>query len=113
MVTASVFLVGAWKGAVSIELSTDQAIHLTKCFNSEARPSGLDEDVRDAIGELANMIGGNLKATLPRGTHLSVPSVVLGTDYNMRLCGVAEITSFGFSTEWGPFSVRVNHLIQA
>jgi CheY-specific phosphatase CheX len=112
ILTGSVFFVGAWKGGVSIEMGVSQAIHLTKCLNSSASPSGVDDDVRDAIGELANMIGGNLKASLPSGAHLSVPSVVRGTDYNMRMCGVAEITSFGFSTEWGPFWVRVIHVIQ-
>jgi chemotaxis protein CheX len=112
IVTGSVFLAGSWKGGVSIEMDIGHAIHLTKCLNSSAHPYGFDDDVRDAIGELANMIGGNVKASLPSGAHLSVPSVVRGTDYSMRMCGVAEITSFGFSTKWGPFWVRVVHVIQ-
>jgi len=111
-ITASVFLVGSCRGGVSIEMGVSQAVHLTRCLNSTAQPSGLDDDVRDAMGELANMIGGNLKASLPSGAHLSIPSVVRGTDYKLRMCGVAEITSFGFSTDWGPFWVRVTHVIQ-
>ncbi len=112
IVTGSVFIAGSWKGGVSIEMDIGHAIQLTKCLNSSARPDGFDDDVRDAIGELANMIGGNVKASLPGGGHLSVPSVVRGPGYSMRMRGVAEITSFGFSTKWGPFWVRVIHVVQ-
>ncbi len=112
ILTGSVFFVGGWNGGVSIEMGLSQAIRLTRCLNTAASPSGFDDDVRDAIGELANMVGGNLKASLPSGTHLSVPAVVRGTDYKLRMCGVAEITAFGFSTDWGPFWVRVVHVIE-
>jgi hypothetical protein len=34
-----------------------------------------DDDVRDAVGELVNVIGGNLKALLPGDTAISTPLV--------------------------------------
>jgi CheY-specific phosphatase CheX len=34
-----------------------------------------DDDVADAVGELANVLGGNLKALLPEGSTLTLPSV--------------------------------------
>jgi chemotaxis protein CheX len=40
-----------------------------------------DADVSDAIGELANVLGGNLKALLPEGSTLSLPTVRLGVAY--------------------------------
>jgi len=43
-----------------------------------------DEDVRDALGELANMLAGNLKSVLPSGVVLSMPSVIEGSDYSLR-----------------------------
>jgi chemotaxis protein CheX len=112
-ITASVFFAGEWRGAVSIEMGIGQAMEITRKFNPEARPSGLDDDVRDAIGELANMVGGNLKASLPSGTHMSIPSVVRGTDYKVRMCGVAESTSFGFSTAHGPFWVHTTRILSS
>ena len=33
------------------------------------------EDVQDALGEVANVVGGNLKALLPEGSTLSLPVV--------------------------------------
>ncbi|MCU0705946.1 MAG: chemotaxis protein CheX, partial [Fimbriiglobus sp.] len=35
-------------------------------------------ELADALGELANMVGGNLKALLPDGCRLSLPSVEPG-----------------------------------
>jgi chemotaxis protein CheX len=49
-------------------------------------PEEVNDDVRDTMGELANMLGGNLKSLLPRGVVLSMPSVVAG-DYSLRVCG--------------------------
>ena len=37
-----------------------------------------DDDMADAMGELANILGGNLKALLPEGSTLTLPSVVEG-----------------------------------
>jgi CheY-specific phosphatase CheX len=111
-ITASVFLAGEWRGAVSIEMGMGQAIEITAQLNPESSPAGLDDDVRDAIGEVANMIGGNLKASLPGGTHMSMPTVVRGTDYKVRMCGLAESASFGFSTAYGPFWVHITHVLE-
>ena len=35
------------------------------------------DDLTDVLGELANIVGGNVKAMLPTGAFLSLPQVVL------------------------------------
>ncbi len=47
-----------------------------------------DEDLRDALGELTNMVGGNLKTLLPGSEFISLPTVIEGSDY-----GVARLDS--------------------
>ncbi|HVD28484.1 MAG TPA: chemotaxis protein CheX [Mycobacteriales bacterium] len=37
-----------------------------------------DDEVADALGELTNMIGGNLKSLLPGPSRLSMPAVTVG-----------------------------------
>lgn len=49
-------------------------------FGSDAEAC-TDEEISDAIGEIANMVGGNLKSTLDADASLSLPSVVKGTGY--------------------------------
>jgi CheY-specific phosphatase CheX len=69
-------------------------------------PPAVDDVVRDVLGELANMIGGNLKCILNHGTRLSMPSVVDG-DYTLRVCGAASQERLAFSCDEGVFRVSV------
>jgi chemotaxis protein CheX len=85
--TAAVQLAGDWNGALLLECDRGQACRFAGRFLSMDPPSTVDDDVRDVLGELANMIGGNLKGALTPGVRLSVPSVVDGGDYGVRICG--------------------------
>jgi chemotaxis protein CheX len=85
--TGAVYLAGSWRGAVLLECDHDLAYYFTKRLMGVPLPEEVDDDVRDTIGELANMLGGNLKSVLPRGVVLSMPSVVEGGDYSLRVCG--------------------------
>jgi hypothetical protein len=53
------------------------------------------------------MIGGNLKAMLPRGVALSMPSVVEGSDYSLRVCGGNNFSRTTFSSELGEFRITL------
>jgi chemotaxis protein CheX len=75
---ALVHVTGSWNGAVALETTSTQACNFAGAFLSLPAPDSVDGDVRDVIGELANMIGGNLKSTLAHGTSLSSPSVADG-----------------------------------
>ena len=85
--TGAVYLAGAWRGAVLLECDRGQACYFTNRLMAIPLPEKLNDDVRDTMGELANMLAGNLKSVLPRGVVLSMPSVVEGSDYSLRLCG--------------------------
>ena len=85
--TGAVYLAGAWKGAVLLECDPRQACQFTNCLMGLPLPEEVNDDVRNTMGELANMLGGNLKSLLPRGVVLSMPSVVAGGDYSLRVCG--------------------------
>ena len=67
----------------------------------------VDDDVRDVLGELANMIGGNLKSVLSRGIQLSMPSVVDGSNYSLRICGAEVRALLSFQCAEGIIWIRV------
>ena len=95
--TGAVYLAGAWRGAVLLECDRDQAYQFTNRLMAIPLPAEVNDDVRDTMGELANMLGGNLKSVLPHGVVLSMPSVVEGGDYSLRVCGgnaVVERTAY-------------------
>ena len=105
--TAAVYLVGGWNGAVLLECDREQACRFAGYFLSIDPPETVDDVVRDVLGELANMIGGNLKCVLTRGIRLSMPSIVDGNDYSLRVCGAEVCERLAFRCAEGPFWVTV------
>ena len=85
-VTSCVQIDGAWQGAVVLQCPLTLARTLTAAmFQADTAPE-LDE-VHDALGELANMLGGNVKALLPGPSRISLPAVAVGSDYQMSVVG--------------------------
>jgi chemotaxis protein CheX len=96
MVTAIVYFAGSWHGAVLLEVTRRQASRFAHLLMSIAPPATVDDDVRDALGELANMLAGNLKSVLPGGAVLSMPSVIDGSDYSLQICGNRRVEQMPF-----------------
>jgi chemotaxis protein CheX len=105
--TAAVHLTGDWNGAVLVECDRRQACRFAGRFLSIEPPETMDDVVRDVLGELANMIGGNLKCVLTRGIRLSMPSVVDGSDYSMRICGADVRERLAFQCAEGLFWITI------
>lgn len=106
-ITAAVHLAGDWSGAVLVECNRDQACRFAGRFLSIDPPESVDDVVRDVLGELANMIGGNLKCALARGIRLSMPAVVDGSDYARRICGADIRQRLAFRCAEGQFWVII------
>lgn len=69
-------VVGPWTGCVVLTTGRQTAADLTRALLGETAPELLDyEDVADAFGEIANVVGGNVKAALPGPSGLSLPDV--------------------------------------
>jgi chemotaxis protein CheX len=102
-----VFFAGAWKGAVQVELESSLAYQITAHLMAVPPPDRDDSDVRDAIGEVANMIAGNLKSTLPPDTVMSMPAVVAGSDFALTVIGSNQSTRMAFATPNGRFTVTL------
>ena len=105
--TAAVHMAGDWNGAVLLECDRRQACQFAGRFLSTEPPESVDDVVRDVLGELVNMIGGNMKCVLTRGIQLSMPSVVDGSDYSLRVCGAKVRERLAFQCAEGPFWVMV------
>jgi chemotaxis protein CheX len=55
-----------------------------------------DDEVRDALGEMANMIGGNVKGLLDADSLLSLPTVAEGHDYRVVVPGGGVVNSLNY-----------------
>ena len=75
-VSAWVDVVGPWTGTVVLSTGKETAEDLCRALLGPAAPPVIeDEDVADAFGEIANVVGGNVKAVLPGPSALSLPEV--------------------------------------
>ena len=105
--TSVVQLTGEWNGAVLLECSKRQACQFAGRILCMDPPDAVDDDVRDVLGELANMIGGNMKAGMPATVRLSMPTVMDGGDFELRFCGSQVRERLSFECADGHFWVTV------
>jgi chemotaxis protein CheX len=91
-VVALVGVAGSWTGTGHMSCTPHFAQRLAGALLM-AEYSSVDEDVLDAVAEVANMIIGNVKTILeeklgPLG--LTVPTVIFGRNYHTRSAGVKD-----------------------
>jgi chemotaxis protein CheX len=108
VVSACVRISGAWEGAVTIECTADFARTAAATMFGVEPPAVTSADSRDAIGELANMTGGNIKALLPEPCRLSLPSVADGGALAVRPQHAVLLTTVLFECDGSPLTVRLH-----
>jgi chemotaxis protein CheX len=87
-VTGFIGLSGAFRGYVALHASLEQSRDFTaRLLGAGLDTVGSDEELRDAVGEIANMIAGNVKRELVRhgGIDITLPSVSLRTRAAMNV----------------------------
>jgi chemotaxis protein CheX len=98
-VMAFVGMAGAWTGAGVISCSAAFACRIcNQLLMSEA--TSVNEEVLDAVGEVANMVIGNFKTMVeeqlgPMG--LSIPTVIYGRNFTSRSVGTNNWIVLPFS----------------
>ena len=96
-VTGCVHIHGDWNGAVVIGCPTPLARVATELlFEAEEGQEMEVEDIRDAFGELTNIVGGNIKALIEGECDLSLPVVLQGGGYTLMVPGSEAISHLGF-----------------
>ncbi len=107
MMTGCIQITGAWQGAVTVECSGGLARRVASIMFGEDACDITSDQINDALGELTNIVGGNIKALLPEPSHLSMPAVTEGTDYFFSVPGSRQMAQMSFSCEGKPFQVTI------
>lgn len=69
---------------------------------------GLNDDVTDAVGEIANMIAGSAKAEMEEyQLSISLPTVVVGTPPDIRFPSEVKPIAVTFQCPWGQMALQV------
>jgi len=98
---------GEATGTVVINMSREVAIKAASTMLLEPQPD-VNDDVLDAVGELANVIAGQAKAELSEfHLQLSLPSVITGENHEIRFPSKATPVCVPFDTDLGPLQLEI------
>jgi chemotaxis protein CheX len=105
--TGCVQLAGAWEGSVFVYTTAALAGEVAATMFGTTPEALHNGDVDDALGELTNMVAGNLKIVLPRPCQLSLPAVVEGIDYRVIVPGTRIAGQVLFESKSQPLLVTL------
>jgi len=108
-ISALVGLAGTYNGLVSLHMPTNLALAATSCMLG-MEVSEINDDVNDAMGEIANMIAGSFKQHLTKSgmdIQISTPSVIHGKEYVISLGSNPQQIAVRFATDDDWFMVAV------
>ncbi|MFL6145729.1 MAG: chemotaxis protein CheX [Labedaea sp.] len=72
---ASVGIVGTFEGHVVVSCTEDAARTVASVLFDMPTEEVTSDEIGDALGELANVLGGNVKSMLPAPSTMSLPTV--------------------------------------
>ena len=98
----TVSFAGRVMGSVNLHVGEEFACAMTaEMLGMETDEIDSDEEVHDVIGEVCNMIGGDLKSRLCDANlacELSIPSITSGKDFAIEPKGWDRSENYGFSS---------------
>ncbi len=100
-------LSGKASGMVVINLSTEVALRAASVMLMEEQTE-VNDDVLDAVGEIANIIAGQAKTELEQyDLSVSLPNVITGDGHEIRFPSATPPLAVPFSTDFGPLRLEV------
>jgi len=109
-ISAVIGLSGDIRGAVVISMKKKFAIKVADTLVGIPHTE-MDDDIVDAIGEIVNIISGNIKNEVPGGEkiQISLPTVIKGSDHSFAWPGKqSRILCIAFKYEDDSFHLLVD-----
>ena len=97
------------KGFMTIGFSKSSIIQIVSNMFGEEFET-MNDEVREAVGEIANMISGQARQRISiMGTKLeaALPTIISGKDLEMNGAEGKDITMVNFEVEKGPFELGI------
>ena len=98
---------GAWQGAILVECSESLARHAAAMLFASDGEDTPEDEIQDAVKELADLFGKKLRPFLPDETKLSRPSLVEDEDNCKALNGMHGLSELKFSCEGRPVRIAL------
>jgi chemotaxis protein CheX len=108
-VTGIIGVTGATEGSLAVTFTQSCILHIVSCMLGEQFDK-ISAEIKDAVGELTNMISGDARRVLgEKGVSLeaSIPTVVSGPGHSVDHISNSPTIVIPFSTDHGNFTVEV------
>ena len=112
-VVGTVGFAGSASGLVAFYSTLDAAKEITGAMLG-MEVNELGEDVKDAIGEITNMVAGGLKVSLTecgRRIELAIPTTAIGKSIRTSGLSGASLARVPFATPQGRFWVELRYIL--
>ena len=98
---------GPLQGSIVVSLDQDVAFAAAEAFLG-SRPSAINAEVIDMVGELTNMIAGAGKDRIGiPGITLGLPTVITGRGHTVTFSNSAHVEILQFSSPHGQLTVEI------
>ena len=104
---AAVHFTGEWEGALVVACDSQFGREAAAAMFGSEPDAVDDEEFCDALGELANIVAGNVKPLLPGAASLSLPTVVTGADVHVGVLGARQSVGIVYRRGTATLAVRV------
>lgn len=111
-ISSVVGFTGYLSGMLCLHFSNDMACRVASGLLGSPI-TGLDDNVRDAIGEVSNMLAGGLKKQLSSTDNMfkiSIPTVIAGLEYSMHAPTTAHQLWMGIAA--GPSRFKIQLILE-
>ncbi|WP_461211242.1 chemotaxis protein CheX [Desulfocurvus sp. DL9XJH121] len=108
-ITGVIGLSGARAGTISLTFTKECALAVVSSMLGEPITE-LGDDIRDAVGEMTNMISGQARQGLQKiglTIEAGIPTVVMGENHSISHLSKNPILAVPFSTDHGGFTLEV------
>lgn len=103
-------ITGEWQGSVTLYAPKEIGRKIAATMYSLDETKVDNQQIQDVIGEITNILAGNIKSILPAPCSISLPCVAI-TDFNLHHPGSEMLSTVNFDCEGLPFLVVMHHKI--
>jgi chemotaxis protein CheX len=108
-VTSVIGLTGDASGTISVSFAEKSILAIvSNMFGEEMKE--LNDEIADAVGEIANMISGQARKKLEeagKSLKAAIPTVIMGKNHTINHITKSPIIAIPFSTDNGSFTIEV------
>lgn len=101
-------ITGEWQGSVTLYAPKEIGKKIAATMYGLGEAEVVDKQVQDVIGEITNVLAGNIKSILPAPCSISLPCVAI-TDFNLHHPGSEMLTAVNFDCEGLAFLVVMHY----